>query len=209
MSLSRLVRELITTHPELSNSEIARRVGVTQSLVSRIRNPKAREPLPEVYISPMDFEPILKARINQLGCSITSLGHCSGVHPENIRRYLSGKQHSITHYSLCLMAEALGLRFHVEYLNADTLPENHPALRLTRAGWGGRNPRNVWTGKPQRAVGPWSTLRPDRRRRKPVQPTERPTDPATDYTALEPRPDKPAFKPGPFTAAFTAEPVER
>lgn len=142
MTKSDEIRALLAKRPDLSGSAIARRLGVCPSLVSRVKNNvnplKVGPP-----ISGFDVETVVRERMIDLKVSLKSLGQASGVHPERIRSFRN-QQTKLTSVCLFALAEALGLRFYVEYMNVHEIPPRHPAHRLRTVGCGGRKPRSVW-----------------------------------------------------------------
>lgn len=148
MTKSDQIRELLAKRPDLSNAEIARTVGVSKSMVTRVKTrPKSFGPA----LAGFEIETIVRERIIALGVSVPSLALASGVATNSIRIFKNGHG-NLAVFSLFALAEALGLRFYVEYLDVNELPSKHPARRLHTPGHGGIKPRSVWGLSPRAAA---------------------------------------------------------
>lgn len=142
MNRTEKVRQLLISRPDLPQTEIAKLAGVCESLVSRVKNNvnplKVGPP-----IKGFDIETVVRERMISLNVSVFSLSRVSGIHTERIRSFRN-KRSNLNQTAIFSLAEALGLRFYVEYMNVYELPPKHPAHRLLTSGHGGRKPRSVW-----------------------------------------------------------------
>lgn len=155
MTISDIIRARLAMNPAYGTATLARELGCSEALVSKIKHGK-RNTRPQATVNAFNIELVIRERIEQLRPDISSLGRLAGVHPQCIHRWLRRQQKTLDTPLLFAIAEALGIRFQVEYLNVDTLPARHPARRLTFSNGGRSRPRSVWTGEVQPDPAPAS-----------------------------------------------------